>query len=128
MRELTRRRLLRQLAPAAALAEGQQCVAVLKELTASDPTNAVYQRNIGLCYEKLAVASERAANDERAAPAQRVKQLTAARAWYQKELEVFSDLRDRHTLMAADAGKIETLAAKINKSQEAFAQPSRAPH
>jgi tetratricopeptide (TPR) repeat protein len=107
-------------APAEGFAEGQRSLEILEELSASDPTNAVYLRNVGLCYERLAQALARSASDERAPAARRVKQWTEARAWYQKALGLFSDLRNRGTLMPADAGQTEKFAENVSACDNAI--------
>jgi hypothetical protein len=52
----------------------------------AEPTNAVYLRNIGLCYENSANAVARLAADETRSHAQRTKDWNKARSWFEKAL------------------------------------------
>src|SRR4030095_6034081 len=78
-------------------------LSILQQLSAADPTNVVYSRNIGLCYEKFARALRHLGSDENRPHAERIKDWTDARSWLEKALRLFSDLRNRGTLMPADS-------------------------
>jgi hypothetical protein len=93
-------------------------LSILQQLSAADPTNAVYSRNIGLCYEKLAAAFERLGADENRSKAQRTSDWTEARGWFEKALHLFSDLRGRGTLMPADSGQTAKFQRKIQECDE----------
>jgi tetratricopeptide (TPR) repeat protein len=109
-------------ASAEALDHAQQSLSILRQLSAADPTNVVYSRNIGLCYEKFAGALTRLGSDERRARDQRIKDWTEARSWFQKGLGLFSDLRDRGTLMPADSEKPKRLTENIQECNDTIAR------
>ncbi len=88
----------------------------------SAPTNAVYLRNIGLCYENSGSALARLAADETISRAQRIKDWNEARSWLQKALGIFSELRDRGRLMPADSGQAAKFTARIRECDDAIAQ------
>ncbi|MBA2621045.1 MAG: serine/threonine protein kinase [Acidobacteria bacterium] len=104
--------------PAKGFEQAKKALEILETLSASDPTDAVYQRNIGYCYERMAQAKERLAANQTPTGA-RVKEWMEATDLYQKALNVFSDLQSKKTLIPADAGKIEKLRAKISECQNA---------
>jgi non-specific serine/threonine protein kinase/serine/threonine-protein kinase len=111
-----------------ALDHAQNALSILQQLSAVDPTNAVYSRNIGLCYEKLAVACERLGADQKRSSAQRIGDWTEARGWFERALHLFSDLRDRGTLMPADFEQTVKFQRKIRECEEAISrlnEPSR---
>jgi len=108
-----------------ALDHAQQALSILEQLSAADPTNAVYLRNIGLCYENSASALARLAADETISRAQRIKYWNEARSRFEKALGLFSDLRNRGTLMPADSGQAAKFEAKIRECDTAIAQLTR---
>jgi non-specific serine/threonine protein kinase/serine/threonine-protein kinase len=112
-------------ASAEALDQAQQALSILQKLSASDPTNAVYLRNIGLCYETSAQALARLAADEKRSRDQRVKDWNEARSWFERALNLFSDLGSRGALMPADSGQTEKFAAKIRECDTAKTQLTR---
>jgi len=108
-----------------ALDHAQQALSILEQLSAADPTNAVYLRNIGLCYENSASALARLAADETISRAQRIKYWNEARSRFEKALGLFSDLRNRGTLMPADSWQAAKFEAKIRECDTAIAQLTR---
>jgi eukaryotic-like serine/threonine-protein kinase len=108
--------------PAQALEHAQHSLSILQQLSAADPTNAVYQRNVGLCYEKFGEIYSRLGADQRRPVAQRNKDWSDARNSYRKGLELFSQLRDRGTLMPADSNQPDTFAGKVRECDKAIAQ------
>jgi len=107
---------------AQALDHARQSLDILEELSAIDPSNAVYRRNTGLVYEKFAQAFARSAADEATPPAQRIKDWTQARAWYQKDFELFSAMREQGTLRPSDAGNPEKYAVKMAECRNSINQ------
>ena len=105
-----------------ALDQARQALSILQQLSAADPTNAVYVRNIALCYETSAQALSHLAADETRSKTQRVKDWNEARSWFEKALGLFSELRNRGTLMPADSGQAGKFAAKIRECDTAIAQ------
>jgi hypothetical protein len=91
----------------------------------AEPTNAVYLRNIGLCYENSANAVARLAADETRSHAQRTKDWNKARSWFEKALGLFSELRNRGTLMPADSEQIAKFTVKIREGDNAIAHLTR---
>jgi serine/threonine protein kinase/tetratricopeptide (TPR) repeat protein len=97
-------------------------LSILQQLSAADPTNVVYSRNIGLCYEKFAAALRHLGSDENRPHAERIKDWTDARSWLEKALRLFSDLRNRGTLMPADSEKPQELKKKIQECDDSIAR------
>ncbi len=79
--------------PAKGFEQGQKSLEMLKELSAFDPTDAVYSRNIGYCYERMAQAKERQASAKQISIAQGIELWAEARNFYQKALGVFLNLK-----------------------------------
>jgi eukaryotic-like serine/threonine-protein kinase len=105
-----------------ALDQSRQALLILQQLSAADPTNAVYLRNIGLCYESSAQALSHLAADETRSKTERIKDWNEARSWFEKALDLFSELRHRGTLMPADSGQAARFAAKIRECDSAIAE------
>jgi serine/threonine protein kinase/tetratricopeptide (TPR) repeat protein len=105
-----------------ALDEAQQALSILQHLSTADPTNAVYLRNIGLCYENSGNALARQAIDETQSHAQQIKDWNEARSWFEKALDLFSELRNRGALMPADSGQAAKFTAKIRECDNAITQ------
>ncbi|HEX5491216.1 MAG TPA: protein kinase [Candidatus Udaeobacter sp.] len=103
-----------------AVDHAQHALSLLQELSAADPDNVVYSRNIGLCYEKLAAVFQRLGADESRSRAQRTKDWTEARAWYEKASRLFSELRDRGTLMPADSEQPAKFENKVRECDAAI--------
>ena len=100
----------------------EQALSILQQLSAADPTNVVYLRNIGLCYETSAQALSNLAGDETRSKIQRIKDWIEARSWFAKALGLFSELHNRGTLMPADSGQTAKLTAKIRECDTAIAR------
>jgi len=97
-------------------------LSILQQLSAADPTNAVYLRNIGLCYETCGQTLSRLGADETKSQTQRIKDWNEARSWFEKAFGLFSELRNHGTLMPADSGQTAKFAAKIRECDEAIAK------
>ena len=97
----------------AALDHAQQALSILLQLSAADPTNVLYRRNIGLCYEKFGDACTLLASNKKQSRARRVKTWVKARSSYKQGLDVFATLREQGKLIPADSGFAEPFAAKI---------------
>jgi len=108
-----------------ALDQARQALSILQQLSQADPTNAVYLRNIGLCYETSADALSRLAADETKSREQRIKDWNEARSWFEKALDLFSQLRNRGTLMPTDSERAAKFTAKIRECDTAIAQPTK---
>ena len=105
-----------------ALDHAQNALSILQGLSAANPNNAVYSRNIALCYEKFAAALKRLGSDENRSSEQRIKDWIEARAWFEKALRLFSDLRDRGTLMPTDSGQMAKFERKIRNCDDVIAR------
>lgn len=103
---------------AQALSEAEKSLTILNELTSADPTNAVNRRNLAICYDRFAVAYARQAADVKLSPAQRTTHWKEARDWYQKELNLYTELRESGTLMPTDTTKPDELSAKVRECEE----------
>ena len=108
-----------------ALGHARQSLSLLQQMSAADPTNVVYERNLGLCYEKLGQVSERLGANEKRAIVDRSKDWADARGWYRKGFDLFSALRNHGTLMPADAKEPKEFAAKIRECDDAMARLKR---
>jgi eukaryotic-like serine/threonine-protein kinase len=98
-----------------AIDHAEHSLSILQQLSTGDPTNVVYSRNIGLCYEKFAAALTHLGSDKTRLPEKRIKDWSEARSWLEKALRIFSELRDRGTLMPADSEKPQQLRKKIQE-------------
>jgi tetratricopeptide (TPR) repeat protein len=105
-----------------ALDHARKAFLILQQLSEADPTNAVYSRNIGLCYEKFANAFARLGAAETRPGEQRIRDWSEARSWFEKALGVFSDLRDRGTLMPTDSEQTTKFQRKIQDCDDAIAR------
>ena len=105
-----------------ALDDAQTALSILQQLSAACPTNAVYSRNIGLCYEKLAAALERLGADENRSNAQRLTSWSQARGWFEKASQLFSNLRDRGTPMPADSEQTTKFERQIRDCDAAISR------
>jgi hypothetical protein len=100
----------------------------MTRLVQADPTNAIYRRNVGLAYERVAVASTLAAEGEQSAE-ERLHHLNDARAAYQKAADVFSQLRSTRALLPTDVREPEKFASKVAEITLAIQQLSKSePH
>jgi len=103
-----------------ALGHPRQALSILQQLSDADPTNAVYWRNIGLCYEKFANAYANLGATDMRSRAERTKDWSEARSWFEKALGVFSDLRDGGTLMPTDSEQTTKFQQKIRECDDAI--------
>lgn len=97
----------------AALEQAQQAHSIVQRLSADDPANGLYRRNIGLCDEKIGDAYSFLASSKKQSRSRRVKNWIKARAAYKQGLDVFARLRDEGKLVPADSGFAEHFGAKI---------------
>lgn len=109
-------------APVDALEHAKQSLQLLEQLSRADPTNAVYRRNVALCYEKFGDAYSALAKDEKRLVSQRLLDWNDGRTWYQKAASVFRELREHHALMPSDSGEPERFASKADECLKAIAQ------
>lgn len=110
-----------------AIEHAQESLKILDQLSAADRGNAVYRRNLALCYEKFAQAYRRQADDTTRPIAQRLKDWNDARGWYEKASTLFSKLRTEGTLMPSDAKMPEEFATRLSESDEAIRQLTLSP-
>ena len=78
---------------------------ILTALSAADPTNAIYSRNLAIYEEKLGDAFARSGADKNSPSAQRIRAWSDARESYAKAGAIFAGLRDHGTLPPADVDK-----------------------
>ena len=107
------------------LEEAKTALSILQQLSAGDLANAVYSRNVGLCYEKLAAGFQRLGVDETRSSTQRITDWTEARSWSEKALHLFSDLRNHGTLMPADSEQCAKFGNAIRECDEAISRLNR---
>jgi eukaryotic-like serine/threonine-protein kinase len=98
----------------------QQSLSILLQLSAADPTNVVYRRNIGLCYEKLGDALAGLPSNKKQSRSRRAKNWTNIRTAYQEGLNIFAALRDQGKLMPVDSRLPDQFAAKIAECHKAL--------
>ena len=89
-------------------------------LSAADPTNAIYSRNLAIYEEKLGDAFARSGADKNTPTAQRTRAWSDAREAYEKAGAIFSNLRDLGTLPPADAGLPQKFSALTADCQRAI--------
>jgi tetratricopeptide (TPR) repeat protein len=95
------------------LENAREALKLMSALAESDPENNIYRRNVGLCYEKFAIAFARKAADEKLSAAERINNWDEAVSSYQKTLQTFVELRDRNALQPRDAGQIDKFTQQI---------------
>jgi hypothetical protein len=105
-----------------ALDHAAQSLSILQALAKADPTNAVYRRNVGLCYEKLGEIRARMANDDERPIVQRISDWNEAHNWYQRGGEIFSTLRDEGILMPVDSDRPQKFAAKVKQCEDGLSR------
>ena len=111
--------------PAEALEHARAAADLFKESLGLDRNNAVYQRNLGLAYERLGSALVLAAKDETQSRETRVENLNQARRAYFRSRELFTALRDRGALMPSDSHQIGKFTDKIAETDKEIARLSR---
>jgi hypothetical protein len=108
----------------------------LDSLASQAADNPTLQRELATAYEKIGDIqgnpySHRVTSSARAASrlgadetrsTERTKDWHEAHFWFQKALDLFSELGKRGTLMPADTGRTAKFAAKIQECDEAIAE------
>jgi non-specific serine/threonine protein kinase/serine/threonine-protein kinase len=103
-----------------ALGAYQESRRLFEDAAARDPTNADWRPGLADLYQSLGDAHAATATGRR-----RVEGLYTARAWYQRSLGVWLDLRTRGSLAPADAGRIEDASRRVQTCDAALSGPSR---
>src|SRR5262249_27734621 len=98
----------------AAIASAQQGIKIEEALVASAPTNVTARTTLALLDRQLgdshAVLGAKGSKQE----------WGVAKDSYQKALDIYQDLRNKGTLIAADAGKPDELAKEIARCEAAI--------
>jgi eukaryotic-like serine/threonine-protein kinase len=105
-----------------ALDNARQSLIILQELADHDSNNYVYRRNVALCDEKFGEAFEQAAGKEQLSAAEKIKNWSSAREWYQKTLDAFNELRAQNILQPRDNSQFDRISAKIADCTESIAR------
>jgi len=115
-------RLLDGMGRAAAARESLQKALTLREaLSAADPMNTEMRRAVTQVYAALGESYARWAGEARAPAARRAAGWRAARAWYQRGLEVVESLRGRVGRHSKPHPTPEAFAAEIARCDRALA-------
>jgi tetratricopeptide (TPR) repeat protein len=105
---------------ARALENFRQALPLIESLSAQSPMNAFKRRDLALTYSGLGAASVKLASETRASSDQQKGHWGEARAWYQKSLGIWEDLRDKGTSGSGDAGKPAEVAHEIARCEVAL--------
>jgi serine/threonine protein kinase len=97
----------------AALEHGRQALLLREELSAANPANALTRRDLAAAYSEMGEVYEKMAEDQQTNAGQRQENWRAARAWYDKGLNLWQRMKRDGTLSGADAVKPDELAKKI---------------
>ena len=103
-----------------AVVQARQGITILTALSAADPTNAIYSRNLAIYEEKLGDAFARAGADKNSSSAQRIRAWSDAGESYEKAGAIFCELRDHGTLPPADADKPQKFTTLTADCQRAI--------
>ena len=105
-----------------ALERFRQSIALFEALSAANPTNAVARRDLALGYETIGESYTTFASHEKAPASKRLEYWREARNWYQRELCVLLEMRDRGALMAAQASEPDRITSEIAKCDAALSK------
>ncbi|MGH9850033.1 MAG: protein kinase domain-containing protein [Blastocatellia bacterium] len=101
-----------------ALNHYQQSVALRESLAAANPASVDTRLSPTFAYTKLSELYATLASQEAAQREQRLEHWRAARAWRQKSLAIFLDLRERGLLPGKHATKPDETAREIARCEE----------
>jgi eukaryotic-like serine/threonine-protein kinase len=93
---------------------------IFESLSAKDPSNAVARLDLAFCCTTLAEASATLGSQEKLTAGVREQRWREARAWYQRGLDVYVELRNRGALRPSDSDQPEKIAAEIAKCDAAL--------
>ena len=97
----------------AALENCRRALAIREELSTSNPTNALTRRDLAVAYFELAKIHEKLATDGRASVDQHQGNWRAAKDWYEKSLNIWTEMKSHGTLPGADSAKLDEVAKEI---------------
>jgi thioredoxin-like negative regulator of GroEL len=100
----------------------RKAAAILESVHQIDPTNAAVQGDLAYVYSLVANTFAKMAESEKTPAAQKSAHWREARAWYQKSLKQWTDLRDRGALVKGDEKEPDRIAGEIAKCDEALAR------
>jgi tetratricopeptide (TPR) repeat protein len=95
---------------------------IFEALSANDRTNAELHRALADTYSKLAEAHTILAANTKSPADKRLAQWREARSWYEKSLELLTDMRNRGSLTGLDTRKPEEISRQIANCDNALAR------
>ncbi len=98
---------------AKALIYAEQSQEIFEKLSQDDESNAIFRRNVGMSYEKSAVAYAHAAQNGKLSTSERIKHWKESSNWFKKTRQVFTDLRNLNELQPRDSAQIDKYSEKI---------------
>lgn len=114
--------LLKTANPARALANLQQALPLIESVSAQSPMNAFKRRDLALTYFSLGAAYMKLASEKMLSADKQREHWGEARAWYQKSLGIWQNMRDKGTSGGADAGMPDEVAREIARCDVALAR------
>jgi serine/threonine protein kinase/tetratricopeptide (TPR) repeat protein len=106
----------------AASAEGyNKALAISEQLAAADPENADLRGQLANSYFQAGETFAALASDAKAAAGRKAAHWRDARAWYKRSMEAYTGLKNRGTLHAHGAEKMDEVARAMAKADAALA-------
>jgi tetratricopeptide (TPR) repeat protein len=97
------------------------------QLLTASPVNVSAQRNRGVAFTQIGQAHESLARRKTLAAARRTEEWGEARAWYQRGLDVWMDLRRRGLLIPMYAPKVDEATRNISRCDQALGSDGHRP-
>lgn len=107
---------------ARAIENARRAISLGEALTTADPKNATALGTLADSYTQLGKCHTLLATKASTPADKRKGHWVEARAWYQKGLEIWQNLRQKGLLNGADAGKPDELAREIAKCEAALSK------
>jgi tetratricopeptide (TPR) repeat protein len=112
--------LLKTADTARALQNFHQALSLIESLSAQSPMNAFKRRDLALTYFNLGAAYIKLTSKKMISADQQKEHWSEARAWYQKSLGIWQNMRAKGTLRGADSGKPDEVAREITRCDVAL--------
>jgi non-specific serine/threonine protein kinase/serine/threonine-protein kinase len=93
---------------------------IRRNLYAAEPTNPRRRDTVANSYAQLGETEAILAASARIPPAKRIAHWKEARSWYQRALEIYTDLKAKGTLRGKDSGEPDRIVREIAKCDAAL--------
>ncbi len=103
-----------------ALTYARQSQDIFENLSKEDESNAIFRRNVGMSYEKSAVAYAHAAQNGKLSVSNRIKNWKESINWYKKTRQIFADLEKSNELQPRDIAQIDKYNVRINDCEKSI--------